>query len=305
MKKGIIILAAATLGLAACKQEKKGPGGLLYTIYHTENKEKIKEGDVIKMNFVQKNSKDSIMADSYESGMPAVFPVQKKNYAGDMNDVLTLFAEGDSATFKVNIDTMLARSKQPRPPQLKDDKYLSFTVKIEKVYKKKANEADSTFQKRVRDLVMADFKATSDKQKAAEPAKIKAYVEDKKLAVKTTASGLNYVIENPGSADRATPGDTVLINYTGSVTKKDKDGKYKVFDTSDEKIAKAEKKFMPGRPYGPTKMVYGQTVPGFTEGLSLVGKGGKIKLIIPSKLGYGEQGAPQVGIYQIAPSLLI
>ena len=47
MKKSLVILLAATLGLAACNQEKKGAGGLLYTIHKSENKEKIKEGDII------------------------------------------------------------------------------------------------------------------------------------------------------------------------------------------------------------------------------------------------------------------
>ena len=60
MKKSLVILLAATLGLAACNREKKGPGGLLYTIHKDGGKEKIQVGDVIKMHFTQKNDKDSI-----------------------------------------------------------------------------------------------------------------------------------------------------------------------------------------------------------------------------------------------------
>ncbi|WP_175633102.1 FKBP-type peptidyl-prolyl cis-trans isomerase [Pedobacter ghigonis] len=301
MKKGIIILAAATLGLAACNKEKKGAGGLLYTVHHSAGNEKIKEGDIVKMNFIQKNDKDSVLSSTFDSETPAVFPAQKKMYAGDMNDVLTLFGEGDSATFKVNLDTMAFHSKQPKPEQFKNDKYITFTVKIEKVFKKKAGEADSTFNKRASEFFQADYKATADKKKAAEPAKLKAYIDDNKLTTKTTASGLHYIIENAGSAEKAAVGDTVLIDYTGRVTKKNKDGKYKIFDTSDEKLAKAENEFKPGKPYGPQKMPVGGTIPGFTEGLQLIGKGGKVQLIIPSNLGYGEQGAPQVGIMPFSP----
>ncbi|KQM74745.1 peptidylprolyl isomerase [Pedobacter sp. Leaf216] len=301
MKKGIIILAAATLGLAACKQEKKGAGGLLYTIHHSAGNEKIKEGDIVKMNFIQKNDKDSVLSSTFDSETPAVFPAQKKMYAGDMNDVLTLFGEGDSATFKVNLDTMAFHSKQPKPEQFKNDKYITFTVKIEKVFKKKTGEADSTFNKRATEFFQADYKASSEKKKAAEPAKLKAYLDDTKLATKTTASGLHYIIEAPGSAEKPALGDTVLIDYTGRVTKKGKDGKYKIFDTSDEKLAKAENELKPGKPYGPQKMPVGGTIPGFTEALQMIGKGGKIKVIIPSNLGYGEQGAPQVGIMPFSP----
>ncbi|MNK06370.1 putative FKBP-type peptidyl-prolyl cis-trans isomerase [compost metagenome] len=297
MKKSLVILFAATLGLAACNTEKKGPGGLLYKVHNDGGKEKIKEGDIVKLNFIQKNEKDSILGSTYDNEQAQVFPVGKKQYAGDMQDVLTLFGEGDSATFKINLDTMAAQTKQPKPEQFKNDKYIVFTVKVEKVFKKGPKEDDATFQKRASDFFQADFKADMDKKKTAEPAKIKAYVEDNNLKVQTSASGLQYVIEKPGDAVRAVDGDTVNVNYTGRFTKKGDDKKYKVFDTSDEKVAKEAKVHQPGRPYGPTKMVIGSTVPGFTEALKLVGKGGKITAIIPSKLGYGEQGGGPIAPY--------
>ncbi|WP_316768871.1 FKBP-type peptidyl-prolyl cis-trans isomerase [Pedobacter frigiditerrae] len=301
MKKSLVILLAATLGLASCNREKKGPGGLLYTIHHSEGKEKIKVGDAIKMNFVQKNDKDSVLASTYENEMAQIFPVQAKTYAGDINDVLLMFGEGDSATFKVNLDTMAFYTKNPKPEQFKNDKYITFTVKIEKVIAKKAGEADSVFQKRAGEFFQADYKTTMEKIKGAEEGKIKTYIADNNLKVTTAPSGLNYVITAPGSADRPAMGDTVLLNYTGTLTKKDAKGKYKLFDTSDEKKAKEAGKLQPGKPYGPTKMVQGQTVPGFTEALTLIGKGGKITVVIPSKLGWGEQGSPQGGIGPYAP----
>lgn len=301
MKKSLVILLAATLGLAACNREQSGPGGLLYTVHHDAKQPKIEVGDYIKMHYIQKNDKDSVLGSTYDNEMAQVFPVAKKMYAGDINDVLLLFGEGDSATIKVNLDTMTFYNKQPKPEMLKNDKYMTFTLKIEKVFKKKPNEADSTFQKRANDYFQADYKATFDKIKAAEDGKLKAYIADKGLKPTVSPSGLNYVIQKPGDAQRVVLGDTVMVNYTGNVTKLDKDKKYKIFDTSDEKLAKEAKVHMPGRPYGPTKMVIGQAIPGFTEGLQLIGKGGKVTLIIPSKLGYGEQGAPQVGIRPYSP----
>lgn len=300
MKKSLVILLAATVGLAACNREKKGPGGLLYTIHHTDSKDKIKEGDIVKMDFVQKNDKDSVFFSTYENGIPQVFPVGKKNYAGDMNDVLYLFAEGDSATFKLNLDTMAFYQKSPKPEQFKNDKYMTFTVKIHKVFKKNANEPDSVFHNRANEYFQKDYQTTMDNMKKAEPAKIKAYIEEKGLKTKSTPSGLEYVVIKEG-AEKPVTGDTVSINYTGSLTKKDKDKKYIVFDSSDEKVAKEAKLQTMGRTFGPTKMVVGGAIPGFTEALGLIGKGGKITVIIPSKLGYGEQGVPQVKIGANSP----
>lgn len=300
MKKNLVILLAATLGFVACKNEKKGPGGLLYTIHEDAGKTKIKEGDFVKVDFVWKNDKDSIIKSTYDMQAPQMFPVGKKQYAGDMNDVLFLFGEGDSVTFKINIDTMVHYTKQPRPEQLKNDKYLNYTVKIHKVFAKKAGEADSTFQKRANDFFMADVKATNEKRKNNEEAVIKKYIADNKLDVKTTPSGLRYVITAPGTGAKPVMGDTAVVNYTGKFAFKKTDGEDNVFDTSVESIAK---KTMPANPmatFGPRPIPLTEGVAkGFVEALKLVGKGGKITAIMPSKLGYGEQGGGPIAPYSV------
>jgi FKBP-type peptidyl-prolyl cis-trans isomerase FkpA len=42
---------------------------------------------------------------------------------------------------------------------------------------------------------------------------------------------------------------------------------------------------------GPAPFNVGGLIPGFNEGMKLLNRGGKALLIIPSKLGYGAQGA--------------
>jgi FKBP-type peptidyl-prolyl cis-trans isomerase len=298
MKKSLVILLAASISLAACKNEKKGPGGLLYTIYKSEGKEKIKEGDFVKVDFIQTNDKDSIVYSTYDANNPQIFPVGKKVYAGDMNDVLFLFGEGDSVQFKINIDTNIKHTGQPRPEQLKDDKYMTYTVKIHKVLTKKDKEADSTFQKRANDFFQADYKATMDKRKISEDAKIKKYISDNNLKVKTTPSGLNYVITEPGTGAKPALGDTVMVDYTGKFTSKKSDGNDNVFDTSIESVFKKTMRPNPQATFGPRPLVVGEgIVKGFAEGIQLIGKGGKMTLIFPSKLGWGPQGSGPIAPY--------
>ena len=89
----------------------------------------------------------------------------------------------------------------------------------------------------------------------------------KKANVNTTASGLQYTIIAEGAAEKVAPQDTVWVNYKGTLL----DGT--VFD---------ENKNM--------EFVANRVIPGWTEGLGLLGEGGKAVLYIPAALGYGERG---------------
>ncbi len=100
---------------------------------------------------------------------------------------------------------------------------------------------------------------------------------DKKPNVKKTSSGLYYEIITPGTDPKPKTTDSVTVMYTGTLL----DGT--VFDKTD-----------PKNPEGPTRdFDVDGVVPGKTEGLQLIGKGGKIKLYIPSKLGYGDEPDPR------------
>ena len=90
--------------------------------------------------------------------------------------------------------------------------------------------------------------------------------------VKTTKSGLLYKIENAGKGEAIKATDTVKVHYTGKLPNG------KVFDSSVER----------GQP---VEFQLNQVIPGWTEGLQLVKKGGKIQLVIQPALGYGKQGA--------------
>ncbi len=300
MKKGLIILTAATLGLAACNQFKKGEGDMTYKIYKNEGKPKIQEGDFVKLNGIQtiatKANGDSVLVNTYDNDRAAYFPINKSVFKGDMVSALKLLGEGDSASFRLNLDSMSKYSGQPKPKGAKDS-FALFTVKIEKVLHKQANEADSVFEKQKRAFFESDYKDLVAKNKTGEQAKIDKYIKDNDLKVSSTASGLRYVIEKPGDKQRAALIDTVMVDYTGQFTNKRSGGKINVFDTSNEKIAKEAGMYSPMAQYAARPLVLGQLAPGFIEGVNLIGVGGKIKIIVPSKLAYGENGGGPINPY--------
>lgn len=93
--------------------------------------------------------------------------------------------------------------------------------------------------------------------------------------VKTTASGLQYKIVSEGTGPAPKESDVVSVHYKGTLT----DGTE--FDSSYKRNAPAE---------FPLKGV----IPGWTEGLQLMKKGGKAQFWIPPELAYGDRPRPGI-----------
>lgn len=90
----------------------------------------------------------------------------------------------------------------------------------------------------------------------------------------TRADGLVIQDEVVGTGATAVSGKTVTVNYTGTL----QDGT--VFDSS----------YSRNQPFS-FPLGSGQVIAGWEEGIQGMKVGGKRKLIIPSSLGYGAQGA--------------
>lgn len=125
-------------------------------------------------------------------------------------------------------------------------------------------------------MVQAKF----DAYMAAEKAKQMAIAENFWQTLRETPgvtqlpSGLAYKITEPGTGPKPAPVDTVIAHYTGRLI----DGT--VFDSSQGG--------------GPFETQLNRVIPGWTEGLGLIGAGGKITLYIPASLGYGDAGTDNI-----------
>lgn len=96
-----------------------------------------------------------------------------------------------------------------------------------------------------------------------------------KPGVVVLPDGLAYEIVQPGSGDYPKPTDTVKVQYTGTLVNGTK------FDSSLDHGEPAE--------FG-----LNEVIPGWTEGIQKINKGGKIRLYIPSQLGYGDEPKPGI-----------
>lgn len=118
----------------------------------------------------------------------------------------------------------------------------------------------------------------------------------KEKGVNKTESGILYKVEVAGDDNikAVNDEDIVKVLYTGRT----KDGK--VFDSnrwSDMPTERQEmiKAYQPDQAEvdNPIEFPLNRVIKGWTEGMKLIGKGGKITLWIPSELAYGERGAGQ------------
>ncbi|RVT98362.1 FKBP-type peptidylprolyl isomerase [Mucilaginibacter limnophilus] len=285
MKKNLMFLALAAIGLASCNGGlKEAPGGLLYEIHTDKEGPTVKEGDFISVNLIAKNDADSVLGSTYDSGRPMPSLMQKPQSKGDIYSGLALLSEGDSATIKINTDSMFKKG-QPKPPGLKG-KYIIYNIKVEKVIQK-GKLSEQVFQGRISDY----FKGLGEASKKREPAIMSKYIADNDLKVNKTASGLNYVISKKGSGPNVAVGDTAEVNYVGKLASTGK-----VFDTNIKEEAVKAKMNEPMRQFAPIRIAVGEhkVIPGWDEGLQLLNKGSKATFVIPSNLAYGEQGAQNV-----------
>jgi FKBP-type peptidyl-prolyl cis-trans isomerase FkpA len=93
----------------------------------------------------------------------------------------------------------------------------------------------------------------------------------------TTPSGLTYLITKKGTGPQLKAGDTVVLNYTGTLTNGVK------FDSSYDSNQPLEFKLGTGR-----------VIKGYDEGVAKLHVGDHAILVIPGKLAYGLRGVPNV-----------
>lgn len=118
------------------------------------------------------------------------------------------------------------------------------------------------------------YMAKQKQQGQADTEKFFKELKDKKGVV-TLPSGLAYEIVQPGTGPYPKPTEIVRVHYTGTLINGNK------FDSS---LDRGE----------PAEFPLNEVIPGWTEGIQKINKGGKIKLYIPANLAYGDDQKPGI-----------
>ncbi|RLD90902.1 MAG: FKBP-type peptidyl-prolyl cis-trans isomerase [Bacteroidetes bacterium] len=243
--------------------------GLKYKFYE-QNKEgnTPAEGDYVTVEMIYRTP-DSTLFNSTKLPKPMELPMIKSVHQADIYEGLALMHEGDSATFECNADSVfhkLFRFKTV-PENLKDVKSIFFDVKLVKITSKEVKMKEAQEAQKIQQEEMM-------KNKAEEAGKLQKYLTDNNITVAPTADSLFIVVTEKGNGPKPQKGDKVTVHYTGYLLDGTK------FDSSVDR----------GKPFE-FEIGVGRVIKGWDEGIAALNKGSKAKLIIPSKLAYGERGA--------------
>lgn len=256
----LVFLSGITLFFLGCKQEdyEKSPNGLQYRIITDQKKPKAKQGEVIEYNIYWRTTKDSVFLNTKDKKIPLTSRVDKPKFQGDPLELLGMLGEGDSASCLVPAD-MIFRGSPPSFLHHGDMMKLDFKV----VRVMSEEDYNKMMAERTKEQLQGESKA------------IEAYMTKNNLKGEQTPGGMYVVIEEPGTGKQPQKGNTVKVNYSGTLL----DGT--PFDSS----------LNPGREPFEFQLGIGQVIRGWDEGIPYFREGGKGKLIIPSAMGYGEQGS--------------
>lgn len=283
MKKQLFkatIAVAATMMLTACgggnmKGYKQTDDGLYYRFeQQNKNAQQVQEGDVLvgEMTIRLDSTVLRTNAGRTERLMPAL-PM----YDGVLHEGLLMMHVGDQAIFAIEADSM-AKFLQPNqmPPMYEKGKGMKFYYEI--------NLQDIVTREEFEEE-QANYEQEMKNAQVKEPELIAKYVADNGIKVQPRANGLYVIVNKKGKGNTVAVGRTVTLSYTGRLL----DGT--IFDSSKEADCKEA-----GIEYHePLNYVVGQMnlIPGWEEGVMGQPEGSQIRLIIPSALAYGPQGAGQ------------
>jgi FKBP-type peptidyl-prolyl cis-trans isomerase len=279
----ILVLMMGTTILTSCQKKTKvtEKDGIEYT-YIKEGSEKAPNGSFLLYNLKITTGTDSVIYSTADQPFPGYLMANDSMPTQNgMDEIFSNLRKGDSIQFESTAKVIFGENF---PPSMRGEDVVKVNLGAFEIMDQAGIEA--FFNKTME---------AEDKKKAeravvllAEESKtIEAYLKEKGLNGTKTASGLYYVIEREGTGETTTPNTTMYVDYAGYLL----DGT--LFDTSIPEIAKANNIFNEQRPYEPlpVNVGMGQVIPGWDEGLLLLKKGSKAKFIIPSPLGYGENGA--------------
>lgn len=219
------------------------------------------KGDLLVLKLKYYNSKDSLLFTTDEINNEFRMQMKEPSHSGGcIEDAFAMMAIGDSMIARIDAADFYSQTRHIDIPEfIQDGEKLRFEIKLLDL--KKVDE--------IADLV----RGVKVVDEVDEMQQLKEYLNLTNVTEEPTSTGLYIVEMKEGSGDYPVNGDVVSIHYLAT--------------------------FISGKPFSNTyqsgmpfrfELGTGEVIDGLDEGVRNVKKGGQARLIIPSKLAYGNEG---------------
>ncbi len=261
MNKILYLFFVITLIFSSCTPDnfETHESGLQYKKFtHNPEETLIFPGYVVTLKYSVFNNKNTLIE---ESGIFRIMVNSPSHDGGSVEDGLCLLHKNDSALFLINAKNYYNKTRRVKVPE------------------NVLPESDINFYVKIIDVITED--EFNEEQKAANAAKkfneeelLLDYIKREDITTEPLISGI-YIIQLKATDNPfPQPGQLVTVHYNGSFLNG------QIFDSSYDRNE-------------PFSFVLGaaQVIQGWEEGVARMRIGEKAKLIIPSHLAYGENGA--------------
>lgn len=242
----------------------KTASGIYYVIDKSGNGKHATAADKVKVHYKGYKLDGSTFDSSYDRGQPIEFPLS--GVIKGWTEGIPLLEEGGKGTLLIPSSLAYGQNAPPGST-IKANEVLLFDVELIKI-----NPEPETTEAAAPVKEEANTTVANSPDPTVQDKLMQDFIKKNKLKAKKTASGLYYVIDKKGNGKHATAADQVKVHYKGTLL----DGTQ--FDSSYDRKE-------------PITFPLSGVIKGWTEGIPLLEEGGKGKLIIPSALGYGANGA--------------
>jgi FKBP-type peptidyl-prolyl cis-trans isomerase FkpA len=266
IKKCTLIILVIILSLYSCntsdyKGYSKTRSGIHYKlIQFGESSEKAQPGDYITVDIAYKTILDSVFFEGRRK-----LKLTEPAFPGSIDECFLMLAKDERASFIISandffektIETTLPAFIHPEDNMKVDVDVIDIQTEQEYIMEKEA------FLHWIEDF--------GDYEKVI----LRQYIDNKKVDIDPTESGLFHLIINEGNDKQVFLGDTVTVHYEGKFL----NGKF--FDSTKRRNS-------------PFQFVYGkkwQVIEGLEEAIGRMTEGEKALFIIPSQIGFGETGS--------------
>lgn len=258
-----LIVLLFILFLFSCKNSityKKHEAGFEYKII-SKNKDsaKLKINDVLDLSLKYSNQQDSVIFNSDD--FSGKFRIKVENGENGMfQTAISLLHVGDSAHFIIPAKDFYENTIKTQIPKfVKENDKLKFELRIKKLVTEQE-------MKKEHELYII-------KMEAQENSLLQEYLKNENITVKPTKTGLYIIFLKKGNGAKAKFGNTASIHYKGSLI-------------NGEILASSIDKDKPLT----FTVGNGEVIKAWDEVVQNMRIGDKVKIIVPSKLAYGEFG---------------